>query len=221
MTVPSPEFYTTRWQQAAIPPKHWGERLEDYEPIHASGRLAKRIANDFADNFRDHYVSPDRLSNGDLPADRHNMGKGLMFYGRNGTRKTTLAVATLTDVQYRARAWRGYYIRFSEWKARITDTFVKEPTERSLESRRILNIVERVPLLLLDDIGQEHRTASGFTESMLHEMLRVRYEACRPTIITTNVYPDQMNTVYGTSFDSFRHDAFETIELLGQDSRKI
>lgn len=221
MSVPNPEFYKTRWLQAAIPVKHWGERLEDYEYIHASGRVARTIANDFVDNFRDHYVSTSRMESGDIPENRHNIGKGLLLHGRNGTRKTTLALATLTEVQYRARAWRGYYIRFSEWKARVTDTFVKEPTARSIESQRILEIVEKVPLLVLDDIGQEHRTVSGFTESMLHEMLRVRYESARPTIVTTNISPDQMSLIYGPSFDSFRHDAFETIALLGQDSRKV
>jgi len=219
--VPSKEFYVNRWRQSGLPAKYWDKRLEDYVPVHASGRVAQSIASDFVSNFREHYLSEERKESGALPDNRENLGKGLMLHGRNGTRKSTLAAAILTEIQYAAPAWRGYYIRFSEYMKRLTSTFDREPTEYGIESKKILRIMELVPILVIDDIGQEHRSGSGFTESTLHEFLRMRYEACRPTIVTTNISPKQMASIYTESFDSFRHDAFITRELLGRDARKI
>lgn len=217
----SPEFYHGRWEQANIPIKLRGLRIEDYEPMHNSGKIAKMEAIAFVDEFEDHYVSTKRAAAGRIPNDRSNIGKGLMFFGRNGTRKTTLAAAILTEVQHRSPAYHVGYVRFSDWKALLTSTFGKEDTEASIRAKKMLKYFELCSLLVLDDIGQEYRTTTGFTESMLHEFLRIRYEAARPTIVTTNIDPDFMREVYGDSFDSFRHDAFTAIKFLGADTRKL
>jgi DNA replication protein DnaC len=229
VTVLSKEFFDDRWERGNIPIKLRGVRLKDYAPVpnprtgepHKSGIIAHMEAQAFVEEFSDHYISAKRAANGNLPANRHNIGKGLLFHGHNGTRKTTLAVSILTEIQHLNYGYFGFYIRFSDWKRSLTDTFAKEETERTLLAKKYLKLAELSPLLVLDDIGQEHRTSSGFTESSLHELLRVRYEAARPTIVTTNIDPEFMRETYGASFDSFRHDAFTTLELLGRDSRQI
>lgn len=213
-------FYVDRWDKANIPIKFRGMRLKDYVHPHQSGAVAKQAAQDFVDNFDDHYVSAKRASAGIFPSNRENIGKGLLLVGRNGTRKSTLAATILTEVQYLSGAHRIFYIRFSDWKKSLTDTFTREDTEEKLRGREILKRVEQAHLLVLDDIGQEHRTQSGFTESSLHELLRVRYEAARPTIVTTNITLREIPDVYGTSFDSFRHDAFDPYTIVGPDTRK-
>lgn len=229
MTVLTKEFFDARWERGNIPVKLRGLRLDDYEPVlnprtnqpHASGKIALLESKAFVEEFTDHYISERRAANGDLPKNRHNIGKGLMLHGYNGTRKTTLAVAILTEVQHLNYGYFGFYIRFSDWKRCLTDTFSKTESERTELAKKYLRMAELSPLLVLDDIGQEHRTSSGFTESSLHELLRVRYEAARPTIVTTNIELSDMRTVYGASFDSFRHDAFTSLEMLGADSRKL
>lgn len=214
-------FYDGKWNAANIPVKFRGRRLEDYEPIPGSGsaRMAVRAAQGFVDTFRDHYVNPVRAARGDIPENRDAIGRGLLFSGGNGTRKTSLAAAILTDVQYRNPSTKIYYVRFSDWKRALTDTFTNEVTERTVAAKRMLEKSEFAHLLVLDDIGQEHRTSSGFTESSIHELLRVRYEAARPTIVTTNIHEKALRGVYGVSFDSFRNDAFDLHMVLGSDSR--
>jgi DNA replication protein DnaC len=214
-------FYNGKWNAANIPVKFRGRRLQDYEPIPGSGsaRRAVRAAQGFVDTFRDHYVNPARAARGDIPENRDAIGRGLMFSGGNGTRKTSLATAILTDVQYRNPSTKIYYVRFSDWKRALTDTFTNEVTERTVNAKRLLEKAEFAHLLVLDDIGQEHRTSSGFTESSIHELLRVRYEAARPTIVTTNIHEEILKTVYGVSFDSFRNDAFDLHMVMGPDSR--
>lgn len=217
----SAKFYAGRWNQMNIPMKHQGMRLDTYEPVHHSGKIASLEARDFVDTFTNRYISVDRAKMGDLPDDRRNIGKGLMLYGRNGTRKSTLAMMILTEVQYLHPEYRGYYIRFSDWQTAITDTFVSTPTARSERAQTILNIVDRVPLLVLDDVGQEYRKRdSDFVNKRFHELLRSRYDKAQPTIITTNLDPDSLREAYDTSLDSFRHDAFDAFEMLGADSRK-
>lgn len=214
------EWYSDRWEQSNIPIKLRGLRLKDFEPVHHSGKIAALEAQDFIDDFRNRYVSEKRAKNGDIPENRHVIGKGLMFYGRNGTRKSTLSAAIATEVQHLSPSFRVFYIRFSEWQRALTDTYNREPDERTTVAKRFLKLAELSHLVVLDDLGQEYRTASGFTKDKLHELTRVRYEAARPTIVTTNIEPTEMREIYGVSFDSFRHDAFDTFEMLGRDSRK-
>jgi DNA replication protein DnaC len=218
--IRSPEFYNERWSQMNIPIKLRGMRLEDFQPVHHSGKIASFEAADFVEDFRNRYVSSKRALRGDIPDNRDNIGKGLMFFGRNGTRKTTLATMILTEVQYLSPSYRGFYLRFSEWQRSLTDTFVKEPTEQSILAKKTLQIAAASHVLVIDDLGQEYRTATGFTRDKLHEMLRVRYESAKPTILTSNLELAEMRDVYGASFDSFRHDAFDAFEMLGKDSRK-
>ena len=216
----SNEFYAQRWEMANIPIKLRGLTVDDYVPSHATGVIAQEKSRKFIDNFEEHYVSSKRAAAGIFPDSRDNIGRGLLLFGRNGTRKSTLANAILTDIQYRSPSYRVFYIRFSDWKKALTDTFAKEDTEEKFKGRKILKLAELSHLVVLDDIGQEHRTSSGFTESSLHELLRVRYEAARPTVLTTNVSLSKISETYGESFDSFRYDAFEAVPMVGPDTRK-
>jgi DNA replication protein DnaC len=221
VTTLSKEFYDGRWDQANIPIKLRGIRLADYEHVSKSGEIARMKSEDFVADFRNRWISEGRAKSGDIPEDRSRIGQGLLLSGPNGTRKTTLAVAVLMEIQRLGMPYRGFYIRFSEWQRCLTDTFANEMTPRVATAKHMLAASEMVPLLVLDDLGQEYRSSTGFTRDKLHELLRVRYEAARPTIVTTNEDPDSMREIYGTSFDSFRHDAFgKPIEILGQDSRK-
>lgn len=226
----SQEFFNVQWERANLPMRMRGKGLDDYVPVNSSSSdtphsqtlKAVAAAKDFVTNFTsEHYISTARAKAGRFPVDRSRMGKGLMLTGPNGTRKTTLAAAVATEVQWISPSLNVYYIRFKDWKDCLTTTFNQDVTEETILAGKRLTIARMVPLLVLDDVGQEHRTKTGFTEKELHELLRIRYEASKPTIITTNITPDAMESVYGTSFDSFRQDAFYTHKLYGQDSRKV
>lgn len=212
--------YESKWEAARIPVRFRGIGLDKYEPSHHSGRMASKAAQEFVQNFGDHYVNKRRRMAGDYPDDRSKIGRGLMLWGKNGTRKTTLAAAIATEVQWLALNHNVYMTRFSDFKDALTATYEKEDTERKAAAKEVLLRAHKSVLLVLDDIGQEHRTASGFTESLLHELIRKRVEAGLPTVVTTNIEPEDMLGVYGPSFDSFRKEAFEAIMMIGPDSRK-
>lgn len=212
--------YHVKWDKAGIPVRFRDLGLDDYVPNDDTGVIAQGIAQEFVDNFKNHFISPQRRLRGDYPAVRSDIGRGLMLWGRNGTRKTTLAAAIATEVQWLSLNYQVHMIRFADYKNALTATYGDKDSEEAVEARRVLRRAEKATLLVLDDIGQEHRTASGFTESILHELIRRRVEDSRPTVVTTNVEPDDMYSVYGPSFDSFRREAFEAVQMAGSDSRK-
>lgn len=212
--------YHVKWEKGGIPVRFRDLGLEDYEPNDDTGVRALGIAQEFLDDFKNHFISPNRRMRGDYPSDREKIGRGLMLWGKNGTRKTTLAAAIATEVQWLSLNYQVFMIRFADYKNALTATYGDKDSEEYKDAKRVLARAEKATLLVLDDIGQEHRTSSGFTESVLHELIRRRVEDSRPTIVTTNVDPDDMYSVYGPSFDSFRKEAFETIQMAGSDSRK-
>jgi DNA replication protein DnaC len=212
--------YQVKWDKAGIPVRFRDLGLEDYEPNDDTGFLALDAAKVFVRNFKNHFVSPHRRLRGDYPEPRGDIGRGLLLWGRNGTRKTTLAAAIATEVQWQSINYQVFMIRFADYKNALTTTYGDKDSEEYQEAKRVLRAAEKATLLVLDDIGQEHRTSSGFTESVLHELIRRRVEDSRPTVVTTNVEPDDMYSVYGPSFDSFRREAFADIQMAGSDSRK-
>lgn len=210
--------YHVKWEKAGIPVRFRDLGLDDYVPSDDTGVVAQGIAQEFVDNFTNHFVSPQRRQRGEYPEPRFDIGRGLMLYGKHGTRKTTLAAAIATEVQWLSLNYQVHMIRFSDYKDLLTSTY--GDNEDMQDAKRLLKRIEKATLLVLDDIGQEHRTSSGFTESILHELIRRRVEDSRPTIVTTNVELEDMYSVYGPSFESFRREAFQAVQMAGSDSRK-
>jgi len=73
---------------------------------------------------------------------------------------------------------------------------------------------DNVRLLILDDLGKEYRTASGWSENTFDALLRARYNAGLPTIVTTNTPMGEWADTYGDSMASFAHEAFVPIAII-------
>jgi len=150
-------------------------------------------------------------------------GMGLLLVGNPGHGKTTLASTALQELlrgiprdvigtPERFPVRPGYftdYPRFLRLQKRQWDPDADE-TEASLveglygDAQDHLN----VKILVLDDLGKEYRTASGWSENTFDALLRSRFNAGLPTIVTTNVPLQQWADVYGVPMASFAHEAF-------------
>ena len=133
-------YWAGRWEASNIPVKFRGLLLKDYQHVHASGIHALKKAEEFVENFEEHYISTRRAGSGLFPDNRNNIGRGLLLVGRNGTRKSTLAASVLTEVQYLNPAGKVFYIRFSDWKKALFLLGFKDSPKTKKWQKKVRNL---------------------------------------------------------------------------------
>ena len=161
-------------------------------------------------------------------------GKGLLLIGKPGHGKTTLSCTLVQEALRKAPQdlWGGasfvkrpaFFIDYPKL-LRIQQRSWKDDAE---DDRDLMDAIygeagnDSVKILVLDDLGKEYRTASGWAENVFDAVLRARYNAGLPTIVTTNVPLNDWGSVYGEPMESFAHEAFIPLSVvsLEGDRRK-
>jgi DNA replication protein DnaC len=154
-------------------------------------------------------------------------GVGLYLYGAPGHGKTTLALAILQeairtfdydslDVAPGNTMIRPcYFTQYSDL-LELKGALMNEP---SADQVRIWDGIMgeskddtyNIRILVIDDIGKEHKSGSGWQSDMLHQVIRTRFNNGLPTVITSNI--DDIEAAYGSATDSFMNEAFVKIKL--------
>lgn len=104
-----------------------------------------------------------------------DQGRGVLLYGAAGTGKTYLAAATAN-----ALIDKGYKAIFTSMH-RIERTLQKSWGER----QEYIDVLSRVPLVVIDDIGTERDTS--YMDEIIYAVIDARYTAGLPLIATTNL----------------------------------
>ena len=107
--------------------------------------------------------------------------RGLLFYGPHGVGKTHLAIGILKDA-IRTKGARGYFFETRDLLRLVRDTYSAKVEERELD---VLKPVLEADLLILDDLGAEK--TSEWVQETLGLVINTRYNAQRPTVVTTNL----------------------------------
>lgn len=203
---------------ASLPPAKVGWTLEDCtdvpaEPMNAVQKWLSAL-------YKDRIIRAEG---------KETCGLGLMLYGLPGRGKTTLANTLLQEVirnidpavigygPGKAVVRPCYFITYNGLLDLKGDIMDDHDSEDELLYNGILgesaDDAYNVRLLVLDDVGKEHASASGWQKNMLHHVLRTRFNNGLPTIMTTNVKLDDWEIHYGSATQSFVHEAFIYVNM--------
>lgn len=144
-------------------------------------------------------------------------GLGIMLVGEPGHGKTTLASVALQEL-IRTMPFEstqpGLFMDYPKFLRYQKDSWKDDEDDKELLIQRIYGDAKNsVQLFVLDDLGKEYRTASGWAENTFDALLRSRFNAGLPTIVTTNVPMRQWGDTYGEPMGSFAYEAFIQIEV--------
>jgi len=141
-------------------------------------------------------------------------GKGLFLWGSNGTGKSYIASILCKQV------WSDYRVSsYMVTASEVKDSFIKEIPANKDSSELMRDRILSVRFLVLDDVGTEYRTNSGFFETQFEILLRQRIREKLTTLLTSNVNPKDLISIYGESAVSLMKEATYPIKLVGDDWR--
>lgn len=156
-------------------------------------------------------------------------GLGLILYGEPGHGKTTLSLVVLQDIlrRFPLEAFSPlenktlvrpcYFITFNSILD-LKGALMEDPSEdeRSLFAGILGESQDdayNIRVLVIDDVGKEQQSGSGWQKTILHHILRTRFNNGLPTIVTSNIPLEAWSSVYGPATESFSREAFIPIQL--------
>ncbi|WP_117168852.1 ATP-binding protein [Paraliobacillus sediminis] len=164
--------------------------FENYEATNNDQRSAKQIAMKYTADF--------------------NGTGNLLFSGSYGTGKSHLSVAITKALMEKGKTC--VFISFPKLLTKIKDTYNNDgPTEDQL-----MSAMKNVDLLVIDDIGAEHKTP--WTTPKLFEIIDDR--AGKATIYTTNLNSKELKGWVGERNFSRVMENTDPIQLNGNDYRR-
>jgi DNA replication protein DnaC len=168
-------------------------------------------------DWDDYHGDPKALEVVSTYLERHGRyvpaGLGLFLRGQIGTGKTMLAA--LIAKAFVRLGYSVFFVTFPE----MIEEFTKGWGDNASKARFETMIV-RSRVLVLDDIGKEYRAKSvNLAESTFDHVLRRRVANLRPTIVTTNLAPQDVSQGYGASILSLLNEQSIGKEIAGADWR--
>lgn len=164
-----------RLDESGIPPRYQGCAFEAIMRRGVIGQTAEHLA--IAKAYALDFV---RQKKG---------GHGITFAGKPGRLKTTMAAAVGIEVLR-----QGHGVYFISMPELLDKMMSMSRNADQTELRRFDGHIRRTPLLILDDMGAEYR--ADWVLNKVDAIITHRYNQLLPTIITTNLTPEQIKEKY-------------------------
>lgn len=138
--------------------------------------------------------------------------KSLLFSGGTGLGKTFLSGCIA-----RAVAEKGYSVVYDTAIQMLADFEAVKFGENTEETRRKLSRYTDCDLLIIDDLGTEMITQ--FTISALYNVINTRLINGSPTIVSTNMDPEEIRARYSPQIASRLIGSYTLVNFIGNDIR--
>jgi DNA replication protein DnaC len=219
--IPSEE---EKLRQCKIPKKFYSKTLDNFE----GSKAIKDLCISYVDGFvRKVKVSP--MFNIKEDKGLYAYPGSLLLSGKTGCGKTHLAIAIVKELLNRKVVNRDstLFITAPELLLEIRDTFNKNSKAKSQSDdgwsyqvqteNDVLDKYSQCELLLLDDLGAEK--VSDFTIQSLYLVIDRRNREERPTIVTTNLSLEEIESLIDARMASRLSD-MKVVKLTMPDYRK-
>jgi len=140
-------------------------------------------------------------------------GDGLFLYGSTGLGKTSLVCATLIEAL--KKQMTGYFITLDRCVSMLASGWRSEEMKEQFQS-----VILDTDFLVLDEVGNETRTNVTLVKTCLNDVLRQRSNNLLPTIITSNLYFNRIQEIYGDEVYSIINESCIPLEFKGVDFRQ-
>lgn len=188
--------------------EHHAETAAD---VTEAANLPARYAGCAFDNFLEREGTGPALSGAKSWAETFTLTTqtGLLVSGSFGGGKTHLAISALRRTIDRTLV-AGRYVSAGALVAAVRggEGITWKPVEHAIAAA----------LLVLDDFGQEAGTE--FTRDVVARVVFARYEQAVPTIITTNLGPKQLGTMFGGAVESRLREMCQPLVVTASDYRR-
>lgn len=117
----------------------------------------------------------------------------LVFMGDNGCGKTHLASA-IVNYRYENKQ-PALFVVVPDFLDHLRSTF---SPDSKISYDQYFESVKNAPLLVLDDLGRQ--TTKPWAQEKLYQVINYRYNACLPTVVTTNCSIDELDDPISSRF---------------------
>ena len=142
-----------------------------------------------------------------------SISKQLFFYGGPGLGKTFTSDCIAKEFIKNGKS--VYYTSAPRLFSVFED--YKFGRNSSADAKKIIDYISSVDLLIIDDLATEFRTQ--YTDSLLFDILNTRINENLHMIISSNLNPKQLESVYSERISSRIMGNFEAIAFIGKDLR--
>jgi DNA replication protein DnaC len=143
-------------------------------------------------------------------------GVGMFLWGDNSVGKSYVGAVLCKAV------WGLHRVpSFCATAAELKDAWIDD-RPLFLESRETFcGRSSQVRFLVIDDLGREHRSSTGFAENKFGALLRQRSRDKKTTVVTTNLDPEAYKSIYGKAAYELVRECMVIQEMKGSNLRAV